>query len=399
MSDTPASNPGLVKSTLIRELVDLSRFTEGILRTMGSAVVAVDDGGTVTYVNPAAESLLDRPAAALLNRPSGEVLLTRSGAGLVGDIAGEAEGEVDLKLHDGRLVTVEARVSRHQGKRGEEEGLVVILTDRTDVKRAEEESRRKDRLASLGELSAGVAHEIRNPLAGIAAGAQLLRSRLEPGDDRVRLADMILEEAARLDRIVDSLLHFARPPQPRLRESSLEKCVERSLRLVREEASRIGVEVAFEAAGDLPRLWIDPDQMEQVALNLVKNALQAMEDGGGSLRTGVRRVSRRPYVRRRAGRRDEDPDRLPGPQGPLQDWVEMEITDTGQGIPPGEVEHIFNPFYTTRRQGTGLGLSITQAIIQEHGGMISISSEPGRGTTVLVDLPVEKRRRRRRDEA
>jgi PAS domain S-box-containing protein len=399
MSDTPTSNPGLAKSTLIRELVDLSRFTEGILRTMGSAVVAVDGAGMVTYVNPAAESLLDRPAAELLNRLAESVLVTRSGAGLVGGVPGEAEGEVDLKLHDGRLVTVEARVSRHQGKHGEEEGLVVILTDRTDVKRAEEEARRKDRLASLGELSAGVAHEIRNPLAGIAAGAQLLRSRLEDGDDRVRLADMILEEAARLDRIVESLLHFARPPQPSLRESSLEKCVERGLRLVREDAARLGIEVTFRTAGDLPRLWIDPDQMVQVALNLLQNGLQSMEEGGGSLRVEVRKVSRRPYVRRRSGRRDEDPDRLPGPQGPLQDWVEVEITDTGPGIPPEVVERVFNPFYTTRRQGTGLGLPITQAIVHEHGGMISLSSEPGRGTTVLVDLPVEKRRRRRRDEA
>ncbi len=395
MSDTPTPVPGLAKSTLIRELVDLSRFTEGILRTMGSAVVAMDAAGRVAYVNPAAESLLDRPASALLNRPADEVLVTRSGSSLVGDAPEEAAGEVDLKLHDGRLVTVEARISHHQGKNGEEEGVVAILTDRTDVKRAEEESRRKERLASLGELSAGVAHEIRNPLAGIAAGAQLLRSRLGEGDERTRLTDMILEESARLERIVESLLQFARPPQPRLQESDLASAVARSLDLVAEDAARRGVEVRRELASGLPRLWIDPEQMVQVLLNLLRNAVQAM-DGGGTLTVALRRVSRRAYIRRRAGRRDEDPERLPGRQGPLQDWLEIEVTDTGQGIEPEALERVFNPFYTTRRSGTGLGLSITQAIVQEHCGMISCSSEPGRGTTFLVDLPVEKRQRRRR---
>ncbi len=395
------TDPSLEKSSLIRELADLSRFTEGILRTMGSAVVAVNPEGRIAYVNPAAEALLGRSAADLLHRDAAEVLCTRGGASLVADPsgAGDVSGEVDLKRDDGRVVTVDVRVNRHEGKDGEEEGTVVILTDRTDLKRAEEEARRKERLASLGELSAGVAHEIRNPLAGIAASAQLLQSRLAEEDPRRRFAEVILEEAARLDRIVDSLLRFARPPAPRLAEDSLTRCVERALELVREEAVRRGVEIVRDFDPDLPRVWIDSDQMVQVALNLLSNAVQAMQEDGGTLRVALRLEKRRPYVRRRAGRREEDGGGLPQGRAPLQEWVELEVTDSGQGVPAEALERIFDPFFTTRRSGTGLGLPIAQAIVHEHGGMITLSSEPGRGTTVLVDLPLEKRQGRRREGA
>jgi signal transduction histidine kinase len=143
-------------------------------------------------------------------------------------------------------------------------------------------------------------------------------------------------------------------------------------------------------------VWIDPDQMVQVVLNLVQNAIQA--SGGGEVRLTLRRVSRRPYVRRRSGRRREDAGRFPGGQPPAQDWVELEIADNGHGVSPENLERLFDPFYTTRKAGTGLGLSITQAIVHEHGGFISIRSEPGKGTTVLVDLPEDKRRGPRRRE-
>jgi len=387
-------DPGLAKTALIRELVDLSRFTEGILRTLGSAILAIDASGTVTFVNPAAERLLGLPASRLVHRPADEVLVPRGGGSLMAaPPLADAAGEVDLVLDDGRLVTVEVRLSRQVSDDGPA-GVVAILTDHTDLKRAEQEARRKERLASLGELSAGVAHEIRNPLTGIGASAQILRSRLDQDQDMVRLADVILDEVARLDRIVENMLLFARPPQPNLSLEHLQECVERALLLVQEEASERGIAVETDFSPDLARIWIDPDQMVQVALNLFQNAAQAME-GGGTLRVGLRTVSRRPYVRHRPGRRQEDRPRL-SEDVPLQDWVELEVADTGHGMAPEAVERIFNPFYTTRTRGTGLGLSITQAIVREHGGMISVSSEVGRGTTILVDLPEDKRRGRRR---
>jgi signal transduction histidine kinase len=305
-------------------------------------------------------------------------------------------GEVDLELPGGEQLTVDVRLSVLDLE-DDEQGVVAILTDRTELKRAEQEARTKERLASLGELTAGVAHEIRNPLAGIGASAQLLRSRLGAEDDRTRLLDLILDEVARLDRIVESMLGFARPSRPTLRLEDVPVCLERALRLVEGEASRAGIEIQSHIVEDVPRVWIDPDQMEQVFLNLLRNAIQAMEGSGGLLRVTVRRVARRPYLRRRAGRRREDGGRLPLEPPSLMDWVEVEVTDAGHGVSPEALDRVFNPFYTTRKTGTGLGLSITQAIIHEHGGMISLTSEPGRGTTVLVDLPEDKRRGRRRN--
>lgn len=387
-------DPGLAKTALIRELVDLSRFTEGILRTLGSAVVAVDETGRVVYVNPAAETLLDRSASRLLHAPAEEVLVLRGGESLLlSSPAGDAAGEVDLVLHDGRMVTVEVRVSRRDDAQG---GMVAILTDRTNLKRAEVLARRKERLASLGELSAGVAHEIRNPLAGIGASAQLLRDRLGADESHRRLVDLILDEVARLDRIVESMLQFARPPEPRLRLAPVEDVVLRAARLIAEEAGVHGIEVETRAHEALPPIWIDPDQIEQVVLNLARNALQAMEESGGTLALVLRRVSRPRYVRMRAGRRREDRGGMPPQDGRLQDWVEIEVADTGHGIPPEELDRIFDPFYTTRKRGTGLGLAISEAIVREHGGMISVTSRVGKGTTVLVDLPEDKRQAERR---
>jgi signal transduction histidine kinase len=272
---------------------------------------------------------------------------------------------------------------------------VAILTDRTELKRAEVSARRKERLASLGELSAGVAHEIRNPLAGIGASAQLLSERLGGDENHRRLVGLILDEVARLDRIVESMLQFARPPEPRLRRAPLEAVLDRALGLLSEDAETAGVRIETERSEDLPPIWIDPDQIEQVVLNLVRNALQAMEETGGRLTLSLRRVSRPRYVRLRNGRRREDKG-VPSGEGPLQDWVELEVTDTGHGIAPEELDRIFNPFYTTRKRGTGLGLAISEAIVREHGGMITVQSRPGHGTTVLLDLPEDKRQSNRR---
>ncbi|HYV50705.1 MAG TPA: ATP-binding protein [Dongiaceae bacterium] len=385
---------GLAKTALIRELVDLSTFTEGILRTLGSAVVAVDASGRIVYVNPAAESLLGASPATLLSRPAAQVLVMRGGESLLPSSASlDAMGEVDLLLPDGRTVTVDVRVSRREDAQG---GLVAILTDRTELKRAEVSARRKERLASLGELSAGVAHEIRNPLAGIGASAQLLGERLGADENHRRLIELILDEVARLDRIVESMLQFARPPEPRLRLAPLRAVLDRALGLLAEDAETAGVTITTHAASELPQIWIDSDQIEQVVLNLARNALQAMEESGGSLTLTLRRVSRPRYVRVRSGRRREDRGAVQGGDGPLQDWVELELRDTGHGIPPEEQDRIFNPFYTTRKRGTGLGLAISEAIVREHGGMITVQSTPGHGTTVLVDLPEDKRQSQRR---
>ncbi|HEX7880018.1 MAG TPA: ATP-binding protein, partial [Candidatus Eisenbacteria bacterium] len=299
-----------------------------------------------------------------------------------------------------RVVPISLRVTRLASEDGEADsarrpgGVVAIFDDLTDLKRSEAELRRKERLASLGELAAGVAHEIRNPLAGIGAAAQLLKKRLGEGDDKHPLAEIILTEAARLDRIVESLLRFGRPAPPRLAPGSVLDCVRRVMALVEETAGEAGVSLDIRLDPTIPDLYLDQDQVVQVFLNLVQNALQAMPDGG-TLSVSVARTEKSPWVRRTAGRRANDRAHLP-PAAPGAGYVQIRIGDTGHGIPKETLERIFDPFFTTRREGTGLGLSICQAILREHAGVIAVESVVGKGTTMIVTLPLEKRRGVRR---
>ena len=391
-----SSEAGLRKTALIRELVDLSRFTEGILRTMGSAVVAVDPNGCIAYINPEAEELFGKTSKELFGSPAAEALGDNGELVEFGLNNPKATGEIDLDLPGGRHITVEARFSPYPVDGPDEApgGFVAILTDLTDVRRAEAQARRKEQMASLGELSAGVAHEIRNPLAGIAASAQILRKRLE-GDQRTDpLVQVILEETQRLDRIVESLLEFAKPPTPRMQQSLMSDVAERALNLVRPAAEEQGVDVQYDPQEN-SKIWIDPDLIQQVLLNLMQNAVQAMPQGG-RLEILVHNVMRAPYVRRTRGRRSADRILPPSEQPEKVEWVEVVVKDTGSGMTKEALERAFDPFYTTKKAGTGLGLSICQSIVQEHAGVIFLDSSQGSGTTARLNLPLEKRRRSRR---
>jgi len=193
---------------------------------------------------------------------------------------------------------------------------------------------------------------------------------------------------------VTSLLQFARPAIPKLARQSILPALEKALTLVHELAVRQDVLIKVDRADVVPELYVDIDQVLQVILNVTMNALQAM-DRGGELRIWVRPTRKRLAERSTLGRRASD--RLGARNAaPLQDLVEIRIQDNGPGMPPDVLARVFDPFYTTRTQGTGLGLSICQSIVREHGGVISIESVIGQGTTVLIDLPVEKRHADRR---
>jgi len=260
----------------------------------------------------------------------------------------------------------------------------------------QEELRRTERLAILGQLAAGAAHEIRNPLAGIGTSAQVLLRRFEPRDDRARFAQVILDEVARLDKIVTSMLQYARPRTPVLKPAALADCVERVRELSAESFAQAGIEVEVDVAPRLGPLWIDGDLIRQVLLNLSRNAVEAMATGG-KLRYEIRRVRRR-RAARGPGRRRSDHSRNGRPDA-WAEYQQIRITDNGSGIPRGLMAKLFQPFVTTRPQGTGLGLSICQTIMQEHGGTIEVTSREQRGTTVLLSFPTEKRDGERRDAA
>jgi two-component system sensor histidine kinase HydH len=264
----------------------------------------------------------------------------------------------------GLLVERERREKRDHQRTAE--SLRRTLEEREAL---EGELRRRERLAAVGQLSAGLAHEIRNPLGSIKGAAQILTGDLPTGD-RDRLLAILTEESGRLDRVLTDFLTFARPRPPELRPMDLAACVRDTVALLATEAAEHGVTIDVLApAGDLPDVSGDEDLLRQVVWNLVRNGLQAVGRGG---RLEIRL------------------DRVSGSLGAR--WVggciRMSISDDGPGIAAGDLDRIFNPFFTTRDGGTGLGLAICHRIVADHGGSIEVASRPEGGARFDVDLPV-----------
>jgi PAS domain S-box-containing protein len=374
--------------------LDIAR---SFLRHAPVGVLAVDRSGRVLSINTAGLKLLGYRAEQVEGEAAVRILRAPRGEGHVPPGActvPEPAREVEVVTRSGDILPVSLRLLPLEGKDGALLGTLALFQDLREQKAREEQWRRRDRLASLGALAAGVAHEIRNPLAGIGTSAQILKKRLPTDDARGQFADLIIEEVSRLDRIVESLLQFARPTTPNLSRQSILPALERALALVHELAVRQDVVLRVERADTIPDLYLDHDQVIQVLLNVIKNSLQALIRGG-EIVVSVRPARKRAQERSSIGRRATDRLR-PRDETPLQEVVEVAIRDNGPGIPAAVLARVFDPFFTTRTQGTGLGLSICQSIVREHGGSISIESTVGQGTTVTIDLPVEKRNGDRR---
>ncbi len=365
-----------------------------------SGVLVLDSRRRVASANPAALKLLGTTLARARATDASVLLRTVvAGEDLARDVFASARLEREALLHTPGAGDVPVLLTA--SRFGRPAWVLVTLHDLTSMWRMQQELRRHERLATLGQLSAGVAHEIRNPLAGIGTSAQVLLKRFDAGDDRARFVQVILDEVARLDRIVTSLLQYARPRQPELSAVRLADSVERVVVMSQANAQRQGVRIESEVAPRLAAVYIDSDLVHQVLLNVTLNALQAMP-AGGTLRYEVRHVRRRRPPRgpgRRAEDRREADERRNARSGRVSRWIEFQqvrVIDTGVGIPRGTLTTLFDPFFTTKASGTGLGLSISQTIMQEHGGSIAVDSKEGRGTTVLLNFPREKRNGERR---
>src|SRR5262245_18922326 len=242
-----------------------------------------------------------------------------------------------------------------------------------NLKQAQAEARRAERLAALGQLSAGLAHEIRNPLGVIKGSAELLNQKTAESDSLSKeLSGYIYTEVNLLSALVSRFLHFARPVQLDLRAQELPAVMEASLKAVTQQGATTKVQVFQDYAPGLPPLMIDRELCEQAFSNLLANACEAMGDGGGELR-----------IRMYSG--------LRSPTGKEGNKVVVEIEDTGPGVPPEMREQIFNPFVTTKKTGVGLGLAIVSKIIDAHGGTIKLITLPNRGACFQVTLPAGER--------
>src|SRR5207344_3365463 len=240
-----------------------------------------------------------------------------------------------------------------------------------NLKQSQDTLRRADRLSSLGLLTAGLAHEIRNPLVAIRTFTQLLPERYNDAEFREGFQGLALKEVDRICGLINDLLSFARPSRPNVAEENINDVVDGIARILETEAKEKGVEIRRDFGAELPRVWIDSEQLKQVFMNLILNAIQAMKHGGSIVvSTRLKNASKE--------------------SGQTTRFVEVEVRDTGVGIPEENLEHIFDPFFTSKDEGSGLGLSISHQIIQEHGGFILVSSKVGTGTSFFINLPTGK---------
>ncbi len=347
---------GLENTVRVRtaELNESVRLLRGILSSMSSGVVLLSRDGTVKLIN--------RPGAWILGRGREDLLGTKL-ADLVPETAafqsvrvGTYE-EMAVAGPDGSEVPVGFTTSYYAGTDGEQDGLLVVFQDLTELKELQAELLNKERFAAMGRVVAGVAHEIRNPLFGISAIGQIFERDLKDPAHQ-DLSRALLAETRRLNQLVEELLIYGRPMKLRLEEVDLRVLWEEVLDLHREELRKKQITVTGDYAVRHPAAYCDIHQVRQVFLNLLRNAIEAAPEGGVINITML-----------------------------IEDrFILFRIADTGVGIPKAQLENVFDLFYTTKPKGTGLGLAICRKIMQDHGGDIAIESEPGRGTTVTIRL-------------
>ena len=359
---------------LAAALQELRSYYEDLLSSLQDGVIILDPAGRIVSMNQAAEELTGFSGSQIAGRLIGEVFppparLTSLVARTADQGMSHADFEATLMRADGTRVTVSTVVSLVSNARGESRGVVLVLRDLSRVKELEEQVRRSERLAALGVLAAGVAHEVRNPLVGVRAAAQLMER--EPGfpPNLQEYTAIVIREVDRLNRLVGDLLAFAGHRPLRMQACNVNQIVEEALRLEESALQPGALTVVRRYDPAVPAVAADPERLLQVFLNLIRNGVEAMAGQTGELhlRTRFERVA---------------------PQCGGGAAAVVEIGDQGPGMLPDIQAQVFNPFFTTKDGGTGLGLPVSLRIVEEHGGAIEVQSEVGQGTTFRVLLPI-----------
>lgn len=340
-----------------RDLEALKALNEHIITSIQSGLVSYTLDHRVIFFNPSAARITGLEAEEVLY---GSILDLFPGLAQRDDL--DHRWEEEFVRRDGERRTLGMSLSQLLDSQGEHQGWILIFQDLSPLRRMEEEVRRSEHLAALGKVAAGIAHEIRNPLASMSGSIQMLSrsDRLNPTEQK--LMRIVLRETDRLNELITEFLQYARPSPPQLEPLDLRlllgEMVEVFGFLRYGSVENIPVKVSLEMEQDV-RIDADPKQLKQVFWNLLNNAAEAMPEGGPV----------QVCVRRAAGR------------------VEVQIVDHGVGISQEALERLFEPFFTTKDGGTGLGLALVQRIVEAHGGTIRVESEVGRGTSIAVSLP------------
>lgn len=362
----------LENARLVNQILQMKQYNESILLSLTSGLIAVDLEGRVTTLNPAGLSILNITSPEILGLELASLPRFAPLCRLLSDTltSGQDRRNIEIELEAGEKKQILGlSVSSIQSDEDRVIGALGIFTDLTPIKVLEKQVRRSDRLAVVGQLAAGAAHEIRNPLSAIRGSIQLLNRKLQklPDADPLLIkTKSMIEEVDRINRIVAGMMDMSKEGMLQLTRVSINKVLRDVGYIVEGNFKEAGVGLEFALDETLPDVSVDVAEMKQVFLNLYQNALQAMTTNGKLTVTSARYTG--------------------GAEG-TDGYVQVRVTDTGSGIDEKHLEKIFAPFFTTKTDGTGLGLSIVHRIVEEHKGRITAESVIGKGTTFMVVLP------------
>lgn len=366
LSDRQASGEQLKEAT--KTLANLRVLHERIIESIRSGLITTDLEGNIYTFNTSAveitgfttEEMIGKPIAGLFSNIEKSIELTEEAIKTGEQLP---RFETDLITPEGFAVRVGYNISPLFSEEGETTGLIITFQDLTEIRTMEESVRRKDRLAAVGRVAAGLAHEIRNPLGAMRGAIQVLESQTQPGSSQASLMEIILRESDRLNKIITNFLTYARPRVSNFSEIDVREAINDTIMLLKHSPD---VKENHNIEAVLPRLPVmlsaDPTQLKQIFWNLARNALYAMPEGG-DLQIETEKIA---FNR-----------------------VRIVFSDTGFGMSPAQVEKLFEPFSESTTGGTGLGLSIVYQIIRDHSGTINVRSRENEGTTITIEMPTE----------
>ncbi len=361
----------------------LEVFNRNIIQSLDSGLLTVDLSGNINFLNRTAEKILNRNGEELKDTsiynlfPRIDRMIEQAKKKDSPPSSDYQRYETPLSNHDGRKIYLGFSISPLSDPEGSLIGYTLIFQDITKFKEMEEEMKRVDKMAAVGVLAAGMAHEIRNPLASLSGSIQMLKTELTLDDRQQHLMEITLRESERLNALITDFLLFAQPPQTHKILYPIRRVLEETIDLFTHSSCfHDGIRIRWPSDPEEVRASLDPDQMKQVFWNLFINAAQSMSNRG-EIRVQLGRgnawgVTGLPLLSQQGGK----------------EWAKIAIIDSGKGMAQEDKEKIFEPFFTTKENGTGLGLSIVHKIIENHNGLIKVESELGRGSTFTIYLPV-----------
>lgn len=361
-----------LRSSAEMRAAHIENYNENILQSVSSGVITFNQERVVTTFNQAAERILDFSREEVVGRSCEELFGKESEITQLLEAAMDRQQvitrqECGLRRKNGERIWVGISTSLLRDPQGRVIGTTLVFSDLTEIKRLQEQVELKKRLTVLGEMSAGLAHEIRNFMGTIMGFTRLLSKKLEAGDPKQQMVGAILSELNAMDRLIDDLLSYGRTTVLNLYPLELEPLIRRVALQALNQAGEPKPKLTISIAPDLPRVKLDEIQTRQALTNLIQNAIEAMPHGG-ELRV---MVSVRPTA-----------------QASAMKEIEISIGDTGIGIPKDRMDRIFLPFFTTKEKGTGLGLAIVHKIVLSHNGRIEVESQEGVGTTFRLYFPL-----------